>query len=184
MRQALKRHPDSRCRAVSHIDVLITCPRPGDVVLHYFVTGKTYDLRLPALCAPARGDGLWKHTCFEAFVCASPGTVYYEFNFSPSMQWAAYQFSGYRSGKRVAREMNAPRIEAQSDDAGTQLLASLDLDGLPGLPGGAVWHLGVSAIIEETNGRKSFWALAHPPGEPDFHHSDSFDLELTAAERQ
>jgi hypothetical protein len=36
-------------------------------------------------------------------------------------------------------------------------------------------------VIEETNGRKSYWALAHPPGKPDFHHSDCFALGLPAA---
>jgi hypothetical protein len=42
-------------------------------------------------------------------------------------------------------------------------------------------RLGLSAVIEEANGRKSYWALAHPPGKPDFHHSDCFVLELPAA---
>jgi hypothetical protein len=38
-------------------------------------------------------------------------------------------------------------------------------------------------VIEETNGRLSYWALAHPPGKPDFHHSDCFALELPAVVR-
>lgn len=184
MRQALKLHPDSRCSAATHIEVLITRPRLGNLVLHYFVTGKICDLRLPPASAPARSDGLWQHTCFEAFVRASPRAAYYEFNFAPSMHWAAYQFTGYRSGMSVVNEINAPCIEAQSDDEGYQFLATLELDGLPGLPGDAKWHLGVSAILEETNGRKSYWALAHPSGKADFHHSDCFDHELTAVERQ
>ena len=25
----------------------------------------------------------------------------------------------------------------------------------------------------------SYWALAHPPGKPDFHHADGFALELS-----
>jgi hypothetical protein len=33
-------------------------------------------------------------------------------------------------------------------------------------------------VIEETSGGKSYWALAHPPGKPDFHHADGFVYEL------
>jgi hypothetical protein len=52
---------------------------------------------------------------------------------------------------------------------------------LPDLPSDAPWLLGLSAVIEEMNGRLSYWALAHPPGKPDFHHADCFALELPAA---
>ena len=43
------------------------------------------------------------------------------------------------------------------------------------------WRLGLSAVIEDTNGHKSYWALAHPPGKPDFHHADCFAYELSPA---
>ena len=43
-------------------------------------------------------------------------------------------------------------------------------------------QLGLSAVIEEVNGRKSYWALAHPVGKPDFHHNDCFTLELSVSE--
>jgi hypothetical protein len=36
--------------------------------------------------------------------------AYYEFNFAPSLQWAAYRFRGYKSGM-LALEISAPRIE-------------------------------------------------------------------------
>jgi hypothetical protein len=181
MRQALKRHPDSHCIAATHIEVEVARPRPGNLVLHYFVTGKISDLRMPSLTAPTRADELWQHTCFEAFVRASPSAAYYEFNFAPSMQWAAYRFNAYRGKMTVANEVSAPRIEAESSDELYKLRASLELDGMPSVPSDAVWRLGLSAIIEETNGRKSYWALAHPPGKADFHHSDCFTHELPAA---
>ncbi len=169
--------------AVTHIGVDVARPRPGNLSLHYFLTGRTSDLRMPTVTAPVRSDELWRHTCFEAFVRASPGAAYCELNFAPSMQWAAYQFSGYRSGMRVASEISAPRVEVQSNDGCYQLHAALELDRLPGLPGDAVWRLGLAAVIEEAGGRKSYWALAHPPGKPDFHHSDCFAQELAAAWR-
>jgi hypothetical protein len=179
MRQALKLHPDSRCVAATHIEVVVARPRPGNLVLHYFVIGKISDLCMPPVTAPTRTDELWRHTCFEAFVRASPGTAYYEFNFAPSMQWAAYRFSGDRSGMRVASEIGAPRVEVQSNGACFELQASLELER--SLRCDAAWRLGLAAVIEETSGRRSYWALAHPPGKADFHHSDCFALELPAA---
>ena len=180
MRQALKLHPDSRCTAASRIEVEVARPR-GGLVLRYFVTGKISDLRMPPATPPARADELWQHTCFEAFVRASPGTAYYEFNFASSMQWAAYRFGAYRREMSVANEVSAPRIDVRSSQELYELQASLELDGMANLPSNGVWSLGLSAVIEETSGRKSYWALAHPPGKADFHHSDCFLHELPPA---
>jgi hypothetical protein len=182
MRQVLKVHPDSRCSAATHIEVDVARPRAGSLVMRYCVTGKISDLYMPpATAAAARADELWQHTCFEAFVRASPGAGYYEFNFAPSTQWAAYWFSGYRTGMRVATEISAPHIEVQSSRECYTLQASLELDPLSSLPLDGRWRLGLSALIEQTSGRKSYWALAHPPGKADFHHPDCFACELHPA---
>jgi hypothetical protein len=37
--------------------------------------------------------------------------------------------------------------------------------------------LGLTAVVEEENGRLSYWALKHPPGKPDFHSPEGFVLE-------
>lgn len=174
MRHTLRLHPDSLCAAATQIEADVSRPHPGSLILSYVVSGKISDLRMPPVVAPARADELWRHTCFEAFIRASTGSAYYEFNFSPSTQWAAYQFSGYRSAMRVATEIAAPRIEVRSDEATFTLQAALELDGLS-----SPLHLGLSAVLEETNGRKSYWALAHPPGKANFHHADCFALELS-----
>jgi hypothetical protein len=179
MRQALRLHPDSPACAATHIEVEVTQPRAGTLALSYFVTGKIIDLRIPTFTAATRADELWEHTCFEAFVRASAGSGYYEFNFAPSTQWAAYWLSSHRSGMRVATEISAPEIQVQSSPACYTLQASLDLDRLSSLPRAAGWRLGLSALIEDASGRKSYWALAHPPGKPDFHHSDCFAYEIS-----
>jgi hypothetical protein len=174
LHQALRLHPDSLCAAATRIEADIARPRPGSLILSYVVSGRISDLRLPPVVTAARADELWQHTCFEAFVRPSAGPGYYEFNFSPSTQWAAYQFNGYRSGMRVATEIGAPRIEVRSTADSYTLRAALEFDGLsPPL------NIGLSAVLEETNGRKSYWALAHPPGKADFHHADCFALELS-----
>jgi hypothetical protein len=181
MRQALKLHPDSVCLATTDIAVDVAHPRAGSLVLYYFVTGKINDLRIPPVIPGGHADELWRHTCFEAFIRGSQDEGYHEFNFAPSTQWAAYRFSSYRSGMRVATEISAPRIEVQSEDGLYTLQASLDLDRASSLRRDAVWRLGLSAVLEETSGRKSYWALAHPPGKPDFHHSVCFAHEISAA---
>jgi hypothetical protein len=180
MRLRLKLHPDSRCDAATRVEVEVARLQPARLAMRYFVTGRIGDLRLPPVTFPARGEELWRHTCFEAFLRAPPRAAYYEFNFSPSTRWAVYRFDGYRSGMRIVGEIAAAGIEVLSNYACYELQASLELDPLPDLPGDATWYLGLSAVIEETSGRKSYWALAHPPGKPDFHHSDCFALELPA----
>jgi hypothetical protein len=179
MRQALKLHPDSSCAAVTRIEVAIARPRAASLLLRYVVAGNIGELRLPPVVAAARADELWRHTCFEAFIRPSPGSAYHEFNFAPSTQWAAYRFSGYRSGMRVATGIGAPEIDVQARPDGYTLQALLGLKEVSDLPREATWRLGLSAVIEETNGRKSYWALAHPPGQPDFHHSDCFACEFS-----
>ena len=174
MRQSLRLHPDSLCAAATRVEADIARPRPGGLILSYIVSGRIGDLRMPPIVAAARTDELWRHTCFEAFVRGSAGPAYYEFNFSPSTQWAAYRFDSYRSGMRIATEIAAPRIEVRSSAETYTLQAALEFDGLS-----SPLHLGLSAVFEETNGRKSYWALAHPPGKPDFHHADCFALELS-----
>jgi hypothetical protein len=57
------------------------------------------------------------------------------------------------------------------------LNASLDD---PAFGGPGKWLAAITAVIEEADGTKSYWALNHPPGKPDFHHPDCFALELPA----
>jgi len=177
MRRALKLHPDSRCLAATRIEVEVARPSRGNLLLRYVVTGTIGDLSLPPPAAPARADDLWRRTCFEAFVRAPPGDAYYELNFAPSMQWAAYRFRAYRDGMSVARDVGAPRIDARASDDIYELDAALELPDI----GDAFWRLGLSAVIEETSGPVSYWALAHPPGKADFHHADGFACALRAA---
>ena len=167
---SLKLHPESRCDAVDNIEVEITAERDM-LLLRYLLSGRIADVRLPKPTVSGRADNLWKHTCFEAFARRPDEAGYREFNFAPSTQWAAYRFDDYRTGMGEA-DIAPPTIEIAADADACALCATIEL-----LP--ADWRLALSAVIEETNGRKSYWALAHPPGKADFHHPDSFVLELT-----
>jgi hypothetical protein len=175
----LRLHPGSRNSPAASIEVKVARTRNDSLVLSYIVTGRMSDIRMPSLVAPTRSDKLWRHTCFEAFVRASSGAEYYEFNFAPSAQWAAYRFSGYRSGMTPVDEIGAPSIHVRSSPDCYTLDATLELDRLSDLPRKALWRLGLTAVIEDTSGRKSYWALAHPAGKPDFHHADAFAYEFS-----
>lgn len=186
MRYSLRLHPDTVFSAVIEIEVEVARPRSGSLDLAYIVTGNIGDLVMPALAVGGRTDDLWQHTCFEAFVRNVSDEDYYEFNFAPSTQWASYGFSAYRSGMRVAAEIDTPRITVATSPGQYILQARLELDQVPPSPpsvrGGGekrpIWRLGLSAVIEQTGGVQSYWALTHPPGKADFHHSDCFAVEL------
>lgn len=179
MRRSLLLHPDSRCAAAESIEAEVTGSRPADLAVRYFVAGNMRDLLLPLPSGPGRADELWRHTCFELFLCVGGENAYCEFNFAPSLAWAAYRFDGYRQGMRPL-EVTAPRIELRQDVRSFELQAALNLDGVFQSGEPADWFLGLSAVIEETNGRFSYWALTHAAGKPDFHHADSFALRLGA----
>jgi hypothetical protein len=176
LHRPLTLHADARSDAVAQIAVEVERPGPRALVLRYRLIGSMSGVRIPPPAAPDRTDELWRSTCLEAFVRAT-GEAYYEFNFAPSGRWAVYRFTRYRAGMTAVQGMSAPRIDVQSNEEGMMLQASLELGGLADLPGDRPWRLGVSAVIEALNGDRSYWALAHAPGKPDFHHADGFVLD-------
>jgi hypothetical protein len=179
MRRLLKPHPHSHCLAVTRIEVQVAHSRSRGLELTYTVIGQIGDIAIPPVAASARGDNLWQHTCFEAFVRGSDAVGYYELNFAPSTLWSACRFTGYRTGMCEVAEISAIPIDVWSKPDSYVLHASVEIDRLSALPLDTSWRLGLSAVIEETFGAKSYWALAHPPGNPDFHHATGFAHELS-----
>lgn len=175
MNAELLRHPKTDCPAAAGIGVDLSWHSDGRLELVYTLAGDLAGLRIPAPGASGRRDGLWRHTCFEAFVMAEDGPAYREFNFSPSGEWAAYCFAGYREdGADLA--MAAPALACRQEAGRLELTAQLPAAALPA---GARLRLGLSAVIEDTEGKIGYWALHHPPGRPDFHHTYAFALLLS-----
>ncbi len=83
----------------------------------------------------------------------------------------------------VAGEMRPPEMEMLAAADRIELAVTVELERPFGLVAGLAWQVGLAAVIEDRRGRLSYWALAHPPGEPDFHHRDCFALELPPPER-
>ena len=174
----LVRHPDSPCSAVTYVEAEAIRAPGGVLLLRFVLKGSLEQVRLPQPAPSARTDDLWRHTCFEAFVQAEGEEGYLEFNLSPSTEWAAYAFDGYRRGMRPAGA--APMIEVKQGPDVLDLTATLDLGAA--LPSAADWRIGLSAVVETGEGL-SYWTLAHAPGRADFHHRDCFALELPATDR-
>ena len=138
-------------------------------------------LLLPPPAEPVRADGLWKSTCFEVFLRSASSEIYFEFNFSPSFAWAAYGFDRYREGMHPLPLHLDPEIAISPPDTKEWYFQSAEFD-VPELPAGSAM-VSLTAVIEERDGTKSYWALNHPPdGPPDFHHPACFTLELPPVE--
>lgn len=117
---------------------------------------------------PLREDGLWQSTCLECFFKTPGDARYVEFNATPRRKWNLYQFDDYRQPDCLPpphdRKIQLIELEVKHH----HLKAILDLSAL---------HLrndhlliGLSAVLEMTNGHKTYWALQHSGAEADFHH--------------
>ena len=150
---------------------------PDDDVLLEFRVDNFDAVRWPDWQTPARRDDLWTTTCFEFFVRVVGDPAYFEFNLSPSGEWAAYRFTAYRTGM-LPLELDCEPMFSRNYD-GDRDVTEVDLE-LNFLEQGPM-QIALAAVIEETDGTISYWALAHPPeGPPDFHHPDCFALSLPA----
>ena len=175
MHHVLKSHPDCSSRTVTRIDADIIRASEGRLSVHYRTAGIPV-VPLPpleTLSETMRGDELWRHTCFEVFVRPAGCEAYVEFNFSPALQWAAYALDGYRHN-RCNLDTAPPAIRTLTGDGDLMLDAELQLE----FCAESDWLVGLSAVIEEEDGTISYWALAHAPGKPDFHHAGAFALQL------
>ena len=169
---ALECHSAAPCAALRGIEVFLRQAKSGAWQLRYVLMGDVERLRVPEPRAPRAADRLWQHTCCEIFVARAGRAGYREFNFSPSGEWAAYEFRRYRDGGPLM--VPDPGIRVQKDGARLELEAAVDL------PAEKI-RIGLAAVIEDADGKLSYWALRHAPGKPDFHHRDAFAMELDEA---
>lgn len=148
----------------------------GALLLDYLIAAPAGALRVPSPAVPAFTDGLWQHTCCEAFVAAAGGKAYREFNFSPSGAWAIYDFSDYRQRIDTPPPAIVPQISCEASTRGLVLRSRLPAALLPPAD---TWQVGLTVVLESVAGDKSWWALTHTADRPDFHPLASFTLTLT-----
>jgi hypothetical protein len=181
MRVQLVPHPSSLHAADTVVAVGLIAG-PESVELTYEISSST-PLVLPPVApcdgavgerrsgaAGQRRDGLWRHTCCELFArdarVAGPDVAgpYLEFNFSASGDWAAYAFDAPRQGMRAHDWGGAPMIIAERGGCLVRV-------SLPRIAVGRRLTLSPTVILETATGF-GYWALRHPPGQPDFHAAD------------
>jgi hypothetical protein len=173
-------HPETPTDAVRGIAARVSGTPGGRLAVTYVIEGDLDRVRVPAPCAPRVGNRLWRHTCCEVFIASKARPGYYEFNLSPSGEWAVYAFDGYRSRREggLPADGPAPEMTVRRAAGTLELEGVIGLDRLPELAPGAPIALALAAVVEASDGALSYWALRHPPGKPDFHHADAFALEL------
>lgn len=176
----LRPHPQSPCEAVRRISVDIAFGAgPGVLQLRYRVEGELGRLVLPATDFARRSDGLWQHTCFEAFLRPDASESYHEFNFAPSGDWAAYRFAARRSDRSLP-PMPSPLVRFHAAEEHCELSTDIPIAALPELAAAGVMHAGVAAVVESRDGGLSWWALSHGADKPDFHDPSTFNLRVAA----
>ena len=177
MPYTLTAHPDYPAPSDFEVEVDID-PEGNGLSLIYALVGNDREVLIQPGRDGGRHDALWKHTCFEVFVRCGADQRYVELNFAPTGEWAAYTFECYRDGMRnlpIAGQRFAFRGSRKpwwetgrwwSFNTGDILNPNDD------------WHIGLAAVIEAKDGSRSYWALEHAPGAPDFHNPACFKLRF------
>ena len=163
--------PPGRCTLVANVELV------GPVLrFSYRLRGELAAIAIPHRVPARRAERLWEHTCFEAFVAPGAGERYFELNFSPSTEWAAYELDGYRRGQHPLALMRPPAIEVAA--SGSDLRVTADVE----LPAAAEarwpWRIGLTAVVEDRAGGRAYFALEHPRPAPDFHDAAAFVISL------
>ncbi len=124
--------------------------------------------------SPQRREGIWHSTCFEVFLSSTKGTAYTEWNFCPSSDWWVMDFSSYRNRiensniderKPENLQWSLVNPEQLTCHFGISLPQNISRDSL---------RIGLTSILENKAGIKTYWSLVHLHENPDFHASESF----------
>ncbi len=159
--------------------------------LHYEWVDLYVDLDRPNQTVK-RCDGLWRKTCFEAFLAHPERSDYCEWNLAPSGDWAFYYFRDYRgqpsspasAPPHLVRSTDLPSNPGpHHDDPANQsgnISIAFDLpihavrEHLGGIDS---YLLGICSVICDDHGM-SYWALQHNEIQPDFHDRRSYLARL------
>jgi hypothetical protein len=169
----LTAHPAHPPREVRAVTAHVRANADGWLLLRWRVEGSAA-LVVPPFAGNGRADGLWRTTCFELFVRKPGEAGYLELNFSPSERWATCDFSGRREGMAERTMRRAPVITPRIGRDVALVEVALRLADLPRLP----FAFGITAVLEERDAAKSYWALAHGGDAPDFHDPACFAARL------
>ena len=171
----LEAHPAYPPLAVTSVAARIVSRDENWLRLRWRIEGSA-NLAIPSFAGKGRADELWRTTCFELFLRPEGGEAYCEFNLSPSERWAAYDFSSYRDGMGDRPSPREPECTMRQGSSFAIFDAAIPAAALPA----GNCDAGLTCVLEEEGGIKSFWSLRHPKDEPDFHDPACFTAQLAA----
>ena len=155
------------------------CSRSARILtLRFELQGDLSRLSLAAPAAPPeRRMGLWNATCFEFFLAPAGDPGYWEFNLSPARHWNVFRFSGYRQGMQEEKAFSTLPFNVDRGERKVELVLKAFIP-LPIVEPAAPWRLAICTVLLSRDGSATYWALAHPGPEADFHHPKGFLVEL------
>ena len=99
-------------------------------------------------------------------------------NLSPSGDWNVYRFDSERTGMRPELRVGQPSIATTTEPGGRiTVTAALDLASITELASGPL-DVAVTAVLQTTDGARTYWAVRHTRAQPDFHARESFVVRL------
>lgn len=161
-----------------HVTITGNIGRRSNILsLTYALLGPLAELVVPAPSdMRVRKNGLWEETCFEFFLGKRNSDHYWEFNLSPAGHWNVYRFTSYRQGMQEEPAFTSLLFSVRARPDALGLSLEIDLDKI--IPAEQALEVAVSAVIKTVDGKITYWALAHPGPQPDFHRRDGFIVEL------
>ena len=125
-----------------------------------------------AATLPIRKNELWKETCFECFFGIANSKKYFEFNGSPSGNWALYSFEDYRQGMKDEVVVSPPELIKFEKSPGMILCVWQ----IPYFSEELIQNASITTVIKSapSSGVPEYWALKHSGDQPDFHLRSSF----------
>jgi hypothetical protein len=171
-------HDQTPTDAVRSVEARVSRYPDGELCVTYSIAGDLSRLRIPPPRPKGVAERLWQHTCCELFVQRRGVAGYHELNFAPSGEWAGYRFQAYSEAQSVLDHSLDPHLQVRTSAVQLELEAAIRLERLAPEHARDALALSVAAVIEERDGRLSYWAVAHPRGKPDFHHHDAFAVRL------
>jgi hypothetical protein len=130
----------------------------------------------PLTSVPSRQFHLWEATCFEFFIGIPGDANYWEFNLSPSGNWAVFALDDYRQGLR--NELAFASLPFKVDRYPNYITLSLEFDLSELILSEQDLEMSVTTVIKSSQDDLSYWAISHSGKQADFHLRDNFVISL------
>ena len=146
--------------------------------IHYKVHGNAFEV---AVCSkkslPQFTDELWKKTVFELFLKREDESSYTEWNFSPSGNWACYDFDAYRKPSHSQNNLESKPRKMEFLKTADSIDFIVEIDLPKKYQDNEILEFQACSVIKKlSDGSLSYFAIKHPSQKADFHNAQEFSL--------